>query len=130
MKHAESRRIRDLVREAVKNGKTLDEAAIAFGVSLSWVRNHVRGLKYSMTQIPSVDSYKILGWLIKTDDTYEEIAIRFDISKQRVGQIADRARAAGIKIHDRKKKTVLKNGSVQSCNEADQSGGAESSRGS
>ena len=51
----------------------------------------------------SSNSYRVLARLINTDDSGVKIAADFQISRERVRQIAERAKAAGIRLHERRK---------------------------
>lgn len=91
--------------EAIRSGKTISEVCKEYETSPGTVvfackENGVRNVN-SRYEI-RLPTYQIVASLQNTDKTLEEIATEFNLSKQRVGQILQQARKAGIKFPNRK----------------------------
>ena len=99
------RRVR--IREMVAAGTPVAEVADHFGVSTHMVCGECKraGVPYDRPKPPPPQvrpsSYAVLADLINTDMTLEQIGEARGISRQRVGQIAQLARGAGIEFRYR-----------------------------
>lgn len=83
------------------------EVARMYGVSLGTVS--IACKTHGVTLIPSVvpsarvRSFEVLGELVNTADKYEDIAGRFNCSRQYIGKVAMAAKNNNIPLHIRRK---------------------------
>lgn len=93
---------RAAIAQAVRNGMTVHQAASHYGVGMTTAYNALK--EHSVVvdgRSCTKGTYEILADLLNTFDTLEEIGKRHGKSMQRVLQILNRAREAGIKIEHR-----------------------------
>lgn len=96
----------NLAVEDVKAGLGVKEAAERHGLCTSYVRNAARQCGVEIPGLPTgptttASTFEILAEILNTTDTFTDIAETFGVSKQRVWEIASKARAAGIKFAER-----------------------------
>lgn len=104
MTHEQRRERRKRIADAVRAGKTSDEIARQFGTGRETLRRACEEndvpVPCEAPREPHPSGYRIIAALFG-DETYTEIAARFGVSEQRVGQIAKKCRDAGVPLPER-----------------------------
>src|ERR1700723_10965 len=94
------------IAAAVSAGDGSQAVSTRFGVSISTIRDACRefGVRFAVDSRPKKKYrlYAILADLINTADSLVAIGEGHGVSKQRVNQISELARTAGIKVEKRK----------------------------
>ena len=103
--HEGRRKRRKSILAVVKNGMPKAQAAVEFGVSLSTIIQACRGHKYPNPAVdyadPTPSGYRVIALLQNTNLGVQEIAKKTKRSRQRVYQIWDKCKKAGIKFPKR-----------------------------
>lgn len=107
LSHPERRQRRlKMAEHAAEYG--VPEAAREFGVTTHTVHQALKefglvGLAHYIEAAGAGCTFFVLAELINTNDTCQEIGDRHGVSRQRVQQVAARAREAGIALHPKRK---------------------------
>lgn len=100
---AERAERRKRMAAAVAGGASASEAAKQFGASANTVYSACREYKVVILSTVHADTLTLIARLQNTDDTHEQIAADFGVTRQQVTALLNRCREAGI-VFDRKKK--------------------------
>jgi transposase-like protein len=106
LSHQQRRERRSQVADALRAGAPITEICSQFGVSRKTVFDAAD--EFDVVR-PQKDGFRTTTWLVLSDlirtiETYEEIGRRRGVTKQRVGQIADNARLAGVQFAKRERR--------------------------
>jgi hypothetical protein len=101
--HAERAALRKRVAEFVRSGGTIQKACTEFGVALGTV---YRAMKEEDVPVPvgrslGSNAYLVIADLCNTNDSTRVIAERLGISPQRVSQINQQCKRAGVPVRKR-----------------------------
>lgn len=101
LNHAECRERRKRIADFIKAGRTPNEACKEFGVSLSLVHQACREHDIGVRLRVKNRTLHILADLQNTEDSYTTIGARHGMTGSAVGQVRERAAAAGLRIKRR-----------------------------
>ena len=97
MTHKERAARREVAILMIRQGYTIDDVAQKTGLSAAYIYGFAKAKKPKKTK----NVYNILAELLNTNDTQSVIAARFNVSQQRVHEVLQKAKDAGIKFQSR-----------------------------